>query len=44
MGKYLEVSRLLHFDHKGREMIAIGQYNGQVIIKEAETLLSADFI
>lgn len=44
MGKYLEVSRLLHFDHKGSEMIAIGQYNGQVIIKQAETLLSDDTI
>jgi len=44
MGKYLQVSRLLHFDHKGSEMIAIGQYNGQVIIKQAETLLSDDTI
>ena len=28
-----KVSKLLHFDHKGNEMIAIGLYDGRVIIK-----------
>ena len=37
-----KVSKLLHFDHKGNEMIAIGLYDGRVIIKQAETLLSDD--
>ena len=44
MGNNLKVSRLLHFDHKGNEMIACGLYNGNVIIKQAETLLSDDTI
>ena len=36
------VSKLLHFDHKGNEMIAVGLFDGRVIIKQAETLLSDD--
>ena len=44
MGNSLKVSRLLHFDHKGNEMIALGLYDGKVIIKQAETLLSDDTI
>ena len=45
MGNNLKVSKLLHFDHKsGNEMIALGLYNGDVIVKQAETLLSDDTI
>ena len=44
MGNNLKVSRLLHFDHKGNEMIALGLSDGKVVIKQAETLLSDDTI
>ena len=36
------VSKLLHLDHKGNEMIAVGLFDGRGIIKQAETLLSDD--
>ena len=42
MSESHRVSKLLHFDHKGNEMIAVGLFDGRVIIKQAETLLSDD--
>lgn len=34
----LPISKLLIFEHKGKEMIALGLRTGEVIIKNAETI------